>query len=118
MDLMHRVFHEYLDKFVIVFIDDILIYSRTAEEHEQHLRIVLGLLREHKLYAKLKKYVFWLSYASFLGHVISDKGLSMDPSKIAAVVEWPRPNNVSAIRKLFGSSWILPSFCKEFLFHC
>ncbi|KAJ6837238.1 uncharacterized protein M6B38_121855 [Iris pallida] len=71
MDLMNRVFYQYLDKFVIVFIDDILIYSKSEEEHEKHLRIVLQTLREEQLYAKLSKYKFWLDQIPFLGHIIT-----------------------------------------------
>ncbi|XP_048132162.1 uncharacterized protein LOC115741886 [Rhodamnia argentea] len=82
MDLMHRVFKEYLDQFVIVFIDDILIYSKSNEEHKQHLRVVLRTLREHSLYAKFSKCEFWLNKVAFLGHVISGEGISVDPSKI------------------------------------
>ena len=78
MDLMNRVFHEYLDHFSIMFIDDILIYSKSQEEHEEHLRIVLQILREGKLYAKLKKCEFWLNQVVFLGHVISKDGITMD----------------------------------------
>ena len=71
MDLMNKVFHPYLDKFVVVFIDDILVYSKDTQEHEQHLRIVLQILREKKLFAKLSKYDFWLKEVSFLGHIVS-----------------------------------------------
>ena len=85
MDLMNRVFKPYLDRFVIVFIDDILVYSSNESEHEEHLRIVLGTLRKHQLYAKLSKCEFWLSQVAFLGHVISAKGISVDPTKIEAV---------------------------------
>ena len=82
MDLMNRVFHK-LDRFVIVFIDDILVYSKSQEEHEeQHLRIVLQILREGKLFAKLKKCEFWLNQVVFLGHVISRDGITVDPNKI------------------------------------
>ena len=82
MDLMNRVFEENLDKFVIVFIDDILVYSRTMEEHELHLKIVLEKLREKELYAKFSKCVFWLRKVIFLGHVVSDDGISVDSSKV------------------------------------
>ena len=85
MDLMNRVFKEYLDKFIIVFIDDILIYSKTQKEHEEHLRIALQTLRNHQLYAKFSKCEFWLDKVQFLGHVISKDGVSVDPSKIEAV---------------------------------
>ncbi|GKB53891.1 putative reverse transcriptase domain-containing protein [Tanacetum coccineum] len=85
MDLMNRVFHDYLDKSVVVFIDDILVYSKSKEEHEQHLRAVLGILREKKLYAKFSKCEFWLERVSFLGHVVSAKGFEVDPTKVEAV---------------------------------
>ncbi|KAL5577196.1 hypothetical protein UlMin_018895 [Ulmus minor] len=85
MDLMNRVFKTYLDKFVIVFIDDILIYSRSQEEHTKHLRMVLRTLVEHRLYAKFSKCKFWLGSVQLLGHVISKDGLSVDPAKIKAV---------------------------------
>jgi hypothetical protein len=85
MEYMNRIFHQYLDKFVVVFIDDILIYSKSEEEHVEHLRIVLSVLKERQLYAKLSKCEFWLKEVSFLGHVISDKGISVDPAKIEDV---------------------------------
>ena len=86
MDLMNRVFRPYVDQFVVVFIDDILVYSKDAREHEQHLRIVLETLREKKLYAKLSKCDFWLKEVSFLGHIVSAEGIRVDPAKIEAVV--------------------------------
>jgi hypothetical protein len=89
MDLMNRVFKDFLDNFVIVFIDDILVYSESEEAHEQHLRMVLQRLREHKLYAKFKKCEFWLSQVSFLGHVVSKDGILVDPVKIKVVQNWP-----------------------------
>jgi hypothetical protein len=82
MYLMNKVFMEYLDKVVVVFINDILIYSRSEEEHEEHLRLVLQKLREHRLYAKLSKCEFWMKQVAFLGHIISMGGISMDPSKV------------------------------------
>ena len=85
MDLMHRVFQPYLDQFVVVFVDDILIYSQSEREHEYHLRIVLQLLRDHQLYAKFSKCEFWLSEVRFLGHVVSTSGVSVDPEKVEAV---------------------------------
>ena len=87
MALMNEVFKPHLNQFVIIFIDDILVYSRSREEHEQHLRIILQTLREKRLYAKLNKCDFWLEQISFLGHVISKDGVSVDPSKIEAVVQ-------------------------------
>ena len=86
MDLMHWVFQPYLDQFVVVFVDDILIYSQLEEEHEDHLRIVLQTLKEHQLYVKFNKYEFWLTEVRFLGHVVSTSGVSVDPKKVEVVV--------------------------------
>ena len=94
MDLMHRVFQPYLDQFDVVFVDDILIYSQSEREHEDHLRIVLQLLRDHYLYAKFSKCEFWLTKVRFLGHVVSASGVSMDPEKVEAVMGWERPKSV------------------------
>ena len=85
MNLMNKVFMDELDKFVVVFIDDILIYSKSAEEHEQHLRVVLKKLREHKLYAKFSKCEFWLEKVAFLGHILTAEGVAVDPEKVEAV---------------------------------
>jgi hypothetical protein len=100
MDLMNRVFHMYLDLFVIVFIDDILIYSTNHQEHQEHLKTVLNVLREKQLFAKLKKCEFWMEKVSFLGHVISKDGVAVDPSKVEVVVKWERPTNVHEIERL------------------
>jgi len=97
MDLMNRVFKPYLDQFVIVFIDDILIYSASREEHEQHLWIVLETLRKHQLYAKFAKCEFWLTQVAFLRHVISGKGIVVDPSKVEAIRNWPQPKTVNEV---------------------
>ena len=86
MDLMHRVFQPYLDQFVMVFIDDILIYSKSKEEHEGHLRIVIQALRDHQLYAKFSKCEFWLTGVRFLGHVVLASGVSVDPEKVEVVM--------------------------------
>ncbi|WVZ98600.1 hypothetical protein U9M48_044018 [Paspalum notatum var. saurae] len=91
MNLMNKVFMEYLDKFVVVFIDDILIYSKTEEEHEEHLRLVLRRPRDHKLYAKLSKCEFWLDQVPFLGHIVSKGGIMVDPGKIGGVMDWKVP---------------------------
>ncbi|WVZ76765.1 hypothetical protein U9M48_024707 [Paspalum notatum var. saurae] len=91
MQLMNSVFMDYLDKFVVVFIDDILIYSKTEAEHEEHLRLVLQRLREHKLYAKFSKYEFWIDEVRFLGHVVSKGGIVVDPSKVSTVTNWKVP---------------------------
>ena len=88
MDLMNRVFQDYLDKFIIVFIDDILVYSKNEQEHGDHLSLVLQRLREHRLYAKFDKCKFWLKEVAFLGHVVNQSGISVDPEKISAVLEW------------------------------
>uniref|UniRef100_A0A2N9H8A8 Reverse transcriptase domain-containing protein n=1 Tax=Fagus sylvatica TaxID=28930 RepID=A0A2N9H8A8_FAGSY len=114
MDLMNRVFHEYLDSFVIVFIDDILVYSKSQEEHEEHLRIVLQILRDKKLFAKLKKCEFWMDRVVFLGHVISRDGITVDPSKIEAVVNWVRPTNVSELRSFLGLAGYYRRFVEGF----
>ncbi|KAA0053491.1 DNA/RNA polymerases superfamily protein [Cucumis melo var. makuwa] len=102
MDLMNRVFKDFLDTFVIVFIDDILIYSKTEAEHEEHLHQVLETLRANKLYAKFSKCEFSLKKVSFLGHVVFSEGVSIDPAKIEAVTSWPRPSTVSEIRSFLG----------------
>jgi hypothetical protein len=86
MYLTNKVFMEYLDKFVVVFIDDILVHSRSEEEHEEHLRLVLQKLRDNQLYAKFNKCEFWLKEVSFLGHVITDGGIPVDPGKVRDVL--------------------------------
>jgi hypothetical protein len=86
MYLMNKVFMEYLNKFVVVFIDDILVFSQSEEDREEHLRLVLQKLREHQLYAKLNKCDFWLKVVSFLGHIITDEGIAVDPSKVRDVL--------------------------------
>lgn len=102
MDLMNRVFHEYLDQFIVVFIDDILIYSKSREEHEKHLSLVLQRLREKKLCAKFSKCEFWLNQVIFLGHTVSKEGISVDPSKVQAILEWQKPRTVKEIRSFLG----------------
>ena len=102
MDLMNMVFQPYVDQFVLVFIDNILMYSKDAQEHEQHLRIVMETLKEKKLYAKLSKCDFWLKKVSFLGHIVSVEGIRVDPIKIEAVVNWKPPRNVTEVRSFFG----------------
>ncbi|KAL0561256.1 hypothetical protein IC582_001678 [Cucumis melo] len=114
MDLMNIVFREFLDTFVIVFIDDILIYSKTEAEHEEHLRIVLQTLRDNKLYAKFSKCEFWLKQVSFLGHVVSKAGVSVDPAKIEAVTGWTRPSTVSEVRSFLGLAGYYRRFVENF----
>jgi hypothetical protein len=91
MNLMNKVFMEFLDKFFVVCIDDILIYSKSEEEHATHLRLILETLREHQLYAKVSKCEFWLKEVGFLGHVLSAGGVSVGPKKIKVVIEWEAP---------------------------
>ncbi|GJU83634.1 putative reverse transcriptase domain-containing protein [Tanacetum coccineum] len=102
MDLMNRVCKPYLDKFVIVFIDDILIYSKSKEDHEEHLKIILGLLKKEKLYAKFSKCDFWLDSVQFLGHVIDSEGVHVDPSKIEAIKNWAVPTTPTEVRQFLG----------------
>jgi hypothetical protein len=97
MYLMNKVFMEYLDKFVVVFINDILVYFKNEEEHEEHLRLVLQKLRENQLYVKFSKCEFWLDEVSFLGHVITNGGIAVDPGKVRDVLKWEPPQTVSEI---------------------
>ena len=114
MDLMNRVFKEFLDRFVIVFIDDILVYSKSAEEHEEHLRLILQTLRDHQLFAKFKKCEFWLNQVAFLGHVISKDGVAVDPSKVEAVENWKPPTNASEVRSFLGLAGYYRRFVEGF----
>nr|GEZ43551.1 putative reverse transcriptase domain-containing protein [Tanacetum cinerariifolium] len=114
MDLMNRIFHEYLDKFVIVFIDDILVFSKSKEEHEDHLRTVLQTLRQEKLYAKFSKCEFWLSSVAFLGHIVSAEGITMDPAKVEAITKWPRPTSVTEVRSFLGLAGYYRRFVEGF----
>ena len=97
MYLMNSVFIPELDKFMVVFIDDILVYSKDEEDHAEHLRIVLSRLREHQLYAKFSKCEFWLSKVPFLGHILSRDGISVDPSKVQEVMDWKAPTSVHEV---------------------
>jgi hypothetical protein len=114
MCLMNRVFRYYLDKFVIVFLDDILVYSKIEEEHEQHLRMVLQVLREHKLYAKLSKCSFYQRQIHYLGHIISKKGIVVDPEKVEAIREWSTPRNVAEVRSFMGLAGYYRKFIAGF----
>ncbi|KAJ4701059.1 Retrotransposon protein, putative, Ty3-gypsy subclass [Melia azedarach] len=114
MDLMNRVFHPYLDRFVIVFIDDILVYSPSREEHAEHLRVVLQTLKNKQLYAKFSKCQFWLDRVAFLGHVISANGIYVDPQKIEAVVNWERPTSVTEVRSFLGLAGYYRRFVEGF----
>ncbi|KAL0548768.1 hypothetical protein IC582_013238 [Cucumis melo] len=112
MDLMNRVFKDFLDTFVLVFIDDILVYSKIEAEHDEHLRMVLETLRANKLYAKFSKCEFWLKQVSFLGHVVSKDGVSVDPAKIEA--GWPRPSTVSKVCSFMGLVGYYRKFVEDF----
>ena len=114
MDLMNRVFRPFLDRFVIVFIDDILVYSKSVKEHEQHLRMVLETLRGAQLYAKFSKCEFWLDSVTFLGHVVSKEGIRVDPKKVEAVLDWPRPTTVTEIRSFLGLAGYYRRFVQDF----
>ncbi|KAL4324888.1 hypothetical protein GQ457_11G023450 [Hibiscus cannabinus] len=114
MDLMNRVFHEYLDQFVVVFIDDILVYSRTEEDHDRHLRLVLQTLLENQLYAKLSKCEFWIREVVFLGHVVSSEGIRVDPKKVEAIVNWKQPTSVTEIRSFLGLAGYYRRFVSGF----
>ena len=113
MDLMNRVFHLYLDQFVIMFIDDILVYSKNVEEHAFHLQIVLWTLRDRYLYAKFSKCEFWLNEVDFLGHVVSKNGIFVDTKKVEVIVNWKQPKNVTEIRSFLG----LVGYYRQFMEH-
>ena len=114
MYLMNSIFMPELDKFMIVFIDDILVYSENDEDHAEHLRIVLNRLRDHKLYAKFSKCEFWLKRVHFLGHILFEDGISIDPSKVQEVMDWKAPTTIHEIHfSCFGR--ILSSFHTGFL---
>ena len=114
MDLMNRIFRPYLDQFVIVFIDDILIYSGSEEEHAELLRIVMQILREHRLYAKLSKCQFWLDSVTFLGHIVSVEGVSVDPQKVEAILNWKPPTSVTEIRSFLCLAGYYRKFVEGF----
>ena len=111
---MNKIFMPYLDKFIIVFIDDILVYSKDKSAHEENLRIVLQTLREHQLYAKLSKCEFWLDKVEFLGHVITKDGISVNPKKVQDVLDWQAPMNVKEIRGFLGMAGYYRRFIEGF----
>jgi len=114
MDYMNKIFRPFLDKFVVAFIDDILIYSKSREEHAEHLRLVLSVLREKQLYAKLSKCEFWMDEVQFLGHVISAQGIAMDPAKVKVVVKWESPKSATEIRSFVGLAGYYRRFIEGF----
>src|SRR3954452_25364410 len=108
---MNYIFMEYLDKFVVVYLDDILIYSKNDEEHAEHLRLILTKLREHKLYAKDSKCEFWLPEVTYVRHVISNVGIAVSPERIQAILDWTPPTTVKQVRSFLG----LASYCRRFV---
>ncbi|GJX85687.1 putative reverse transcriptase domain-containing protein [Tanacetum coccineum] len=114
MDLMNRMCKPYLVKFVIVFIDDILIYSHNEKEHEEHLKTILELLKKEELYAKFSKCEFWINTVKFLGHVIDSSGIHVDPAKIEAVKNWASPTTPSKIRQFLGLAGYYRRFIEGF----
>ncbi|GJT26250.1 putative nucleotidyltransferase, ribonuclease H [Tanacetum coccineum] len=114
MDLMNRVCKPYLDKFVIVFIDDILIYSKNKKEHEEHLKIILELLKREELYAKFSKCEFWIPRVQFLGHVIDSEGIHVDPAKIESIKDWTSPKSPTEIRQFLGLAGYYRRFIEGF----
>ncbi|KAJ4956298.1 hypothetical protein NE237_013081 [Protea cynaroides] len=114
MELMNRVFHDMLDTSVIVFIDDILVYSKDKDTHIKNLNVALQRLRKEKLYAKFSKCEFWLSEVAFLGHVVSAEGIKVDPSKIEAIVKWEVPKGVSEIRSFLGLAGYYRRFVEDY----
>ena len=114
MSLMNDVFRKYLDRFVKVFLDDILIYSRNEREHEEHLRIVFSFLRENKLYGKLSKCSFFQTEIHYLGHIISGEGISVDLEKVKAIMEWPVPKNSHEVRSFMGLAGYYRIFVEGF----
>ncbi|GKE78309.1 putative reverse transcriptase domain-containing protein, partial [Tanacetum coccineum] len=128
MDLMNRACKPYLDKFVIIFIDNILIYSWNKKEHEKHLKAILELLKKAELYAKFSKCKFWLPKVQFLGHVIDSQGIHVDPAKIESIKDWASPKTPTGIRgsrlpvkkqKLCSAPILaLPEGSEDFVVYC
>jgi hypothetical protein len=114
MNLMNKVFMEELDKFFIVFIDDILVYSQSGLEHGHHLRIVLEKLQAHQLFAKFTKCEFWLQKVSFLGHILTAEGVAVDPKKVTAVANWKGPTTVTKIQSFLGLAGYYRRFIEGF----
>ncbi|GJX28646.1 putative reverse transcriptase domain-containing protein [Tanacetum coccineum] len=115
MDLMNRVCKPYLDKFVIVFIDDILIYSKDEKEHEEHLKLILELLKKEQLYAKFSKCEFWIPKVQFPGHVIDSRGIHVDLAKIESIKDWASPKTPTEIRQFLGLAGYYRRFIEGFL---
>jgi hypothetical protein len=114
MNLMNKVFMEYLDRFVVVFIDDILIYSKTESDHEEHIRLVLQKLRDNQLYAKFSKCEFWIGEVPFLGHIISNGGILVHLAKVMEIMEWRVPTTVTEIQSFLGLAGYYRRFIEGF----
>jgi hypothetical protein len=114
MNMMNKMFMEYLDRFVVVFIDDILIYSKSDSDHEEHLRLVLQKLRDNQLYTKYSKCEFWIDEVSFLGHIISNGGISVDPAKVREIVAWSIPSTVTEVWSFLGLAGYYRQFIEGF----
>jgi hypothetical protein len=114
MYLMNSIFMPEIDKFMVVFIDDILIYLENEVGHAEHLRVVLSRLREHKLYAKFSKYEFWLKKVPFLGHILSKDGISVDSSKVKEVMDWKAPTLVHEVQSFLGLGGYFHRFIPDF----
>jgi hypothetical protein len=114
MNLMNKVFMEYHDQFMVVFIDDILVYSWNEEIHEDNLRLVLQKLCDNQLYAKFSKCDFWLKEVTLLGHIITDGGIKVDPGKISEILNWKQPKDVSKIKSFLGLAGYYRRFIESF----
>ncbi|XP_074337579.1 putative mitochondrial protein AtMg00860 [Apium graveolens] len=114
MDLRNRLFKDFMDKFLIVFIDDILVYSKSVEVHEEHLRVVLEILGNNKLYAKYRKCEFCLDQVAFLGYIVSAVRIKVDPAKVEAITNWPRPSTATEVRSFLGLAGYYHRFVEGF----
>ncbi|GKC82574.1 putative reverse transcriptase domain-containing protein [Tanacetum coccineum] len=114
MDLMNRVCKPYLDKFIIVFIDDIMIYSKNKQEHEEHLKLILELLKKEELYGKFSKCEFWIPKVQFLSHMICSQCIHVDPAKIESIIDWASPKSPTEIRQYLGLAGYYRRFIEGF----
>ena len=113
--MMNFIFNAYTNDFVLVYLDDILVFSKNKEDHAKHLRLVLDKLREHQFYAKLAKCKFWLDEVLYLGHIISAKGIAVNPEKVSAIVNWEPPQNAKQLCSFLGLEAIVEDSLKTFL---
>lgn len=114
VDLMSRVFREFLNKFVVVFVDDILIFSKGEEEHARHLKEVMDTLRAHQLKAKFSKCHFWRREVRFLGRIVSKQGIAVDPAKVVVIQDWKTPRNATEVRSFLGLAGYYRKFIWDF----